>query len=252
MTLENFFSGEGAPEFLKILASCLQSVGTADFNAHFLDMIEKVVKADQCMLYSYRHDRPRCYLSFNERHKQTAKNMAQKYLRGGYVNDPLRPDIENVRADGDMRIFTLVEIHDRMPPEYFQEFFQNTGVIDKITVLARGDDEVVGMSFYRFEENGKFVISEEGLRRDFWTLVAKIVLLHYSNKQPTQLKSPLNSLSGREKEICEAILKGLTTDAIAWEIDVAASTVNTYRKRAYEKLGINSKSALLALCNQPA
>nr|WP_254435965.1 helix-turn-helix transcriptional regulator [Ruegeria arenilitoris] len=248
MTLENFFSGEGAPKFLKILSSCLASVGSADFNAHFLDMIEHVVKADQCMIFSYKRDRPHCYLSFNERQKQAAKNLAHKYLRGGYLRDPLRTDIEATKQDGQMRILTLRELSDRMPPDYWQEFFQKTGIVDKITVLARSDDEVVGMNFYRFQENGPFIISEDELRRDFWTLVSKIVLLHYAENQPAQLQSPLNSLSVREKEICEAILRGLTTDAIAWELDVAASTVNTYRKRAYEKLGINSKSALFALC----
>ena len=151
-----------------------------------------------------------------------------------------------------MRIFTLVEVSDRMSKKYYQDFFANTGIIDKITVLAQGDHEVIGINFYRFEENGRFIISEDKLRRDFWTLVSKILLLHYSDKQPTQLNSPLNSLSGREKEICEAILRGLTTDAIAWELNVASSTVNTYRKRAYEKLGINSKSALFALCSHSA
>lgn len=249
MTLENFFSGEGAPEFLSILASCLDSVGTDQFNGHFLDMIERVVKADQCMIFSYREGQPQCYLSFNKRFKDAEKNMAQKYLRDGYPRDPLRADIEAVKQDGLTRITTLSELSERMSPDYHQDFYGSTGIIDKINILARSDEEVVGMNFYRFEENGPFKISEDGLRRDFWTLVSKIVRLHYSNRQPTQLRSPLNSLSGREKEICEAILRGLTTDAIAWELDVASSTVNTYRKRAYEKLGINSKSALFAICN---
>lgn len=250
MALEKFFSGDGAPKFLKILSACLNSVGTPDFNAHFLDMIEQVIKADQCMIFSYRRDRPQCYLSFNERHNQTAKNMAQRYLRFGYLHDPLQPEIEAVKQQGTLRIFALHEFADRMSPEFRREFFENTEIIDKITVLARGDAEVIALNFYRFAENGRFSISEDNLRRDFWTLVSKIVLLHYSNEQSKQLKSPLNSLSAREKEICSAILRGLTTDAIAWELDVAPSTVTTYRRRAYQKLGINSKSALFALCNQ--
>ncbi len=250
MTLEKFFAGDGAPEFLQILSACLVSVGAPEFNGHFLDMIERVVKADQCMIFSYRTDPPTCYLSFNERHSDEASNLAQQYLSGGYKNDPLQSEIEAIRNDGKLRIFTLRELAARMGDDYFDGFFDSTGIIDKITVLARGSDgEVVGVNFYRFKGNGRFVISKDGLRRPFWNLVAKIVLLHYSQSQPNQLKSPLNSLSAREKEICEAILGGLTTDAIAWKLGVAASTVNTYRKRAYQKLGINSKSALFALCS---
>jgi DNA-binding CsgD family transcriptional regulator len=73
--------------------------------------------------------------------------------------------------------------------------------------------------------------------------------MHYTSKLSQDLRSPLNSLSQREKVICEAMLKGLTSDAIAWELDLSVNTVNTYRQRAYSKLGINSKSALFALCS---
>jgi DNA-binding CsgD family transcriptional regulator len=44
------------------------------------------------------------------------------------------------------------------------------------------------------------------------------------------------------------VLDGLTSDAIAWRLDISLNTVKTYRKRAYAKLGINSKTALFTLC----
>ncbi|MDA7966332.1 helix-turn-helix transcriptional regulator [Ruegeria sp.] len=248
MSLETMFGSTDARKFLKILTPCLTTAGHAEFNTHFLDLIEHVIRADQCMIFSYKRDRPRCYLSFSKRQKQSAVNTAQRYLRD-YASDPLLAEVAQVRRDGQMRILTLGELRDQMPAPFYESFFASTGIADKITVLCCDGDEVLGLSFYRFNENGPFGISEDSLRRDFWALVSKIALMHYAAGQPGQLQSPLNSLSTREKEICEGILKGLTTDAIAWELDLAPSTINTYRKRAYEKLGVNSKSALFGLCN---
>lgn len=55
-------------------------------------------------------------------------------------------------------------------------------------------------------------------------------------------------LSARERAVCLGILAGRKAELIAGDIDVAASTVVTYRKRAYAKLGINSRAALFAIC----
>lgn len=245
MSLEKFFSGPGAPEFLHIFSTCLQSIGTPGFNTNFLQLIEQVIKADQCMVFSYKTSRPQCYLTYNERHAKGAQNMVQTYLRDGFKHDPLRAAVEQVRETGETQILTV-------DPSEAPEPFDAAGIGDRLTVISRRDEDVIAMNFFRFRENGRFSVSENRLRLDFWNAVAQTVLLHFSDRHASRLRSPLNSLSAREKEICEGMLRGLTADAIAWELDVAPSTVMTYRKRAYEKLGINSKSALFMLCNTGA
>ena len=54
-------------------------------------------------------------------------------------------------------------------------------------------------------------------------------------------------LSTKELEICEALVSGLSTRQCAEQIGCAASTVDTYRKRVYEKTGIH-KMRQLQLC----
>ena len=46
-------------------------------------------------------------------------------------------------------------------------------------------------------------------------------------------------LSAKELEICEALVSGLSTRQCAEQIGCASSTVDTYRKRVYEKTGIH-------------
>lgn len=54
-------------------------------------------------------------------------------------------------------------------------------------------------------------------------------------------------LSAKELEICEALVSGLSTRQCAEQIGCASSTVDTYRKRVYEKTGIH-RVRQLRLC----
>lgn len=56
-------------------------------------------------------------------------------------------------------------------------------------------------------------------------------------------------LSPRERQVCAGIARGLSVDGIAAEIGVAATTVQTLRKRAYLKLGIHGRQQLLRLAH---
>lgn len=60
--------------------------------------------------------------------------------------------------------------------------------------------------------------------------------------------APFDQLTGRELEVCERILLGYTSIGIGLDLDIALSSVLTYRKRAYQKLGIGTQAQLFALC----
>lgn len=61
------------------------------------------------------------------------------------------------------------------------------------------------------------------------------------NKAEVRLGVRAPVLSGRERQICARIAVGHSTDIIATELGISASTVTTLRKRAYEKLGIHGR-----------
>ena len=52
------------------------------------------------------------------------------------------------------------------------------------------------------------------------------------------------ALSDREREVIEMILNGLSVKEIAVRLAVGIETVRTYRKRAYQKLELDSKTSL--------
>lgn len=250
MTLEWHVLGGGSPDFIDIVLKCMKSAGKDHFNRSFLNVIEKVVNADQCMIYSFRDATPVCYLSFNGNHQKTALRLAQKYLADGHRHDPLRPVIEACRHKDDVQLRNLADLRPSMSETFYQTYMAEPGIIDAISVVASSYGDTILMNFYRYTESGQFSVSEPGIRHLFWDMVAQIVLLHYSKEQTEAHKSPLNTLSTREQEVCKLVLQGLTTEAIAWQLGLTPNTITTYRKRSYEKLGINSKTALFALCNK--
>jgi DNA-binding CsgD family transcriptional regulator len=65
----------------------------------------------------------------------------------------------------------------------------------------------------------------------------------YQNR--LQLLEPTMPL--RETEVCSAIVRGMTSEAIALELGITVNTVLTYRKRAYARLGISCQNELLRI-----
>jgi len=55
-------------------------------------------------------------------------------------------------------------------------------------------------------------------------------------------------LTPRELEIASRIVAGMGAEAIALDLGIAPSSVVTYRRRAYARLGIAAQNELFALC----
>ncbi|TFY97404.1 helix-turn-helix transcriptional regulator [Ramlibacter rhizophilus] len=58
--------------------------------------------------------------------------------------------------------------------------------------------------------------------------------------------SALDTLTTRERQVCERLLKGWTQEGVAVDLGLTPATVKTYRDRAFRKLGIRSRHQLPA------
>lgn len=54
-------------------------------------------------------------------------------------------------------------------------------------------------------------------------------------------------LTSRELDVCSRSLLGMTAEGTALDLDIKISSVVTYRKRAYARLGISSQAELFHL-----
>lgn len=68
-----------------------------------------------------------------------------------------------------------------------------------------------------------------------------------SSVAPEHQNDPFAILSGREREIVNQILEGERNIEIGASLGISEKTVSTYRKRAFEKLGLKNSTELVRL-----
>jgi DNA-binding CsgD family transcriptional regulator len=237
----------GPDLFLQLLAQCIEALGTRAFYEPFIAIVDQIVGADQCMIFSYDGAQARCYFSYNARTNEKGKFLSTQYINGGFKEDPLYRRALAL-PNHDFEIWSFAALRQKMTTRYTEAFFSSPGLIDKVSIVMSGPTAKLCVSFYRYVGRPLFSESAPAFADAMWTTLCRLIQRHYATGESALLESPLVSLSNRERYICGGILRGLTTAQIASELHIASNTATTYRKRAYEKLGINSKAALFVMC----
>ena len=69
-------------------------------------------------------------------------------------------------------------------------------------------------------------------------------------RKTTQIKSPLEQLSPREREVLQLVVEGKSSAEIAEILHLSTKTVETYRSRLMQKLGISDLPSLVKFAIQ--
>jgi len=224
---------------LQRIEACLAQIGRDGFAPCYLDLIEGA-GARQVMVFAYRADAAACLLSRNFAEGRLGARLAAQYLDGGFRDDPLRARVLGL-APGAVEAVALAQIAPAMPAAYRATFFQRPGLGDKMAVMAAGAQLRLIVNLYR-------PAAGQPWPDDLPRLLGRLALLHFEARAGGGDPEALQALSGRERAVCLGILRGLKSEAIAQDLGVAATSVVTYRKRAYAKLGITSRAGLFAIC----
>lgn len=232
--------GEGMTTFAEHVELCLARIGSDGFAPAFADFVETLA-VEQIMVFAIEETRARCLLSRHFSKGALAGTLAASYLDGWFLQDPLLPELRAL-APGAVAVRHLDQIAEGMSPDYRRIFFDEVGLRAKTTLLAAGESLRLFVSLYQAKP-GAGAPTEDVAR-----LLGRLVLVHFERSGETSGPPALAVLSERERAVCEGILSGRKAEAIAADLDIAASTVVTYRKRAYGKLGVTSRAGLFAIC----
>lgn len=230
------------------ITDSLAALGQAKFFTSFFALVEQGLKADQCMFFRYDQDHVECLLSRNFGAPTRGEVLAQSYLAGGYLKDPLLKRVRKLKS-GKSEIWSARELEKLWAPDYKRQFFSDPKLGDKVAVLVEHSGLQVGLSFYRKKGQPHFS-KTKALTPALWSAVGQLYLAHYRFGRGSASLGPLAVLSERERLVCTGILRGQKIEAIAHECNISPTTAATYRKRAYQKLGIHSRAALFAICGK--
>lgn len=75
--------------------------------------------------------------------------------------------------------------------------------------------------------------------------LTRILLEDLLPDKPSAIENPWELLSDREKEVLELVARGHTSAQIAEKLNLSPKTVETYRGRGMEKLGLRTRAALV-------
>lgn len=223
--------------------ACLAALGQEGFAPVFTDFVE-TLGVDQIMVFSIGPEgrEASCLLSRHFSHGALAGRLAADYLDGWFRQDPLLPVLMQI-APGEVHLRRLEDVKAGMSDDYRRIFFDQPGMTAKTTMLAAGERLRLFVSLYHARAD-----ATSGCEPDAARLVGRLALQHFERMTEAGYPPPLAALSERERTVCLGILSGQTAEEIAGALGVAPSTVVTYRKRAYAKLGVTARAGLFAIC----
>lgn len=220
--------------------NCLKCLGTDAFAQVYCDFVE-TLGVDQLMIFSISEHQATCLMSRHFSQAALADELATMYLDGWYKRDPLLHELLSSPA-GTVKLRRLDEVSKNMDADYRQKFFDIPGLLTKTTLLSVERDLRLFISLYQTAP------ATSPPDAELSQLVGRLALLHFERQVASDAPALLDVLSTRERAVCLGILAGQKAEIIAAEIGIAVSTVVTYRRRAYAKLGISSRASLFALC----
>lgn len=247
------------PALLAAVAECVTRLGSARFEEALIALLHHGVGIEQCILFAYGGgDRMEICLVDNSRYPRVAGRLADLYAGGLFRQDPHYPRLRELLETGDEQADAeLMTMRDEaMSPAYRSHLFAFPDLADKASLVIPAGPVVYYLNLYRDLGRGRFRSEELAHLRALMPLLASLIRRHYRQARPTALAASdaeaeaLARLSERERQLCLYLLRGHTLKTAAAELDVALSTAETYRKRAYAKLGVRSRAGLVGLCQR--
>ena len=177
---------------------------------------------------------------------------AEHYLR----IDPVWEGYRAAPAPQDMALLR-VRPSDIHSSSFRRQFFERPGIVERLSIIQRGRDEWRVISIVRHESHGCFKDDELVALVGLASLV--LPMLPHNRRRtvdPSHLTVPqledrfaarFANLTLREREVCARAAMGMSVEATALDLQIAKTSVLTYRRRAYHRLSVSSPYELCSL-----
>lgn len=142
-------------------------------------------------------------------------------------------------------------------PGFRRRFFDDAGIVERISIIQRGADAWRGINVARHVSDGCCADEELSSLIGLACLVLPMLPINRQRKSPagrltvSQLEERFAQrypdLTPRERQVCARAVLGMSVEATALDLRIARTSVLTYRQRAYQRLCVASPVELCAL-----
>jgi len=255
-------------QWLPGLTDISRCIGSDDFDQRLFVFLNEHLRVDHFAVFTYSEAEGAGHLFTRSiMPEDEAEGLARDYVSRFHQRDP-HFSHEGESADSPDLAPVHPSLSDEYDPEYRDHFFIQHDLVDKLSVIRKVDEGYIYCNFYRIGESGRFTGPEQKMFDSVLPLITNLIACHFRilrlqndggpEEKPTARSlvhsvishraAPFDRLTRRESEVCERILVGFTSTGIALDLGIAESSVNTYRRRAYEKLQIATQNELFSLC----
>jgi DNA-binding CsgD family transcriptional regulator len=246
-TLGDVAQAVGAPQFLQVVYESL--VRFVDFDAVHLDY-DRVSPSGQ---------RSIGWIGSFGRDSELVEQVMRHYY-GSYASEDA-----TYEGIGDKRDVQLIQISaQKVASELRHLFFDIGNIHDECVVAGVTNGTRYSISMARSRRLPSFSLKELSLLKQLAHVVLPLSAVHKrligaispdDGRQDTSDNNLLaqwlpqlhGKLTSRETPVCSSVIQGMTTPATAQSMGLKPSTVETYAKRAFAKLGVDSRRQLMAL-----
>ena len=170
--------------------------------------------------------------------------------------DPVWDAYRAAPADRDMALLRI-RPRDIASPGFRRNFFDDPGIVERVSVIQRGPEQWRVINVARHENEGCFSDCELNSLVALASLALPMLPLNRERSvRSTQLTvaqledrfaSRFNGLTLRERQVCARAAIGMSVEATALDLEIAKTSVLTYRRRAYSRLSVTSPYELCSL-----
>jgi DNA-binding CsgD family transcriptional regulator len=243
-TLENPAAGDITPAVL--------AIGRPDFPTILIDTLRRQAGVGHCMVFALtRAGAASCLLDAGN--IPTGADLGAAYAGQFHESDPNRDALFEAEAGAPIMLPAFAP---RMyGARYRKIFFNDSDIVDKCATAIWTGGTCFYVNFYRITSQGRFGDAERARLQAIAPAIGASVARHFQQvTTPDEnlaalfaARAPLSALTPREQEVCRHILLGLSSEAISQALGIGLHSTLTYRKRAYERLGISSQNELFAI-----
>ena len=245
------------------LLGMIPHLGSSAFRSQALAAINLGLPSGSWSVYRIRRDAPPvCYLSGSHARPDTTPACLHAYRTWLYRHDRTFEALADARHPLQALHLTAADVPDA---RHRHAIYERHGLRERLSVASSfPDDSILSVNLYRHADQPGFADRElelfSRLAPGLLAMVARQIELCEpvasvpAGLPPERLRELLlqlaPSLPQRELDVCVRLLAGMSHDGIACDLGISATTVKTYRNRAYARFGIHHNNELFALVLQ--
>ncbi|MDH7971912.1 helix-turn-helix transcriptional regulator [Sphingomonas sp. AR_OL41] len=243
------------PEVLPAFLAALRMVGCAGFYRTFIRVLKDTVPVDRLYLIEGAAG---AVPLIAETEPEKPPVPASTYISQFLPSDPLQAAIDMVR-DPAAVVRLQVSPRDIVVPRY-RAMLERAGVVERVSFVQQHDKAWRCLTVVRRAPSAAFGAAELDWLGGFFRLATALIDRHrllvgevvqHRADRIAELEARFTlgfpALTPRETQVCARAAIGVSIEGAALDLGIGISSVLTYRKRAYRRLGVTSAYELARL-----